>query len=140
MIYFDTNVLIYNSIEQDLNKSMLSEKFIKHAIKTNTFVISPLVLSEFIFVLSKQKIIDKCKDDVKLYSHFCKFSINRLDIINAYKKCKKLNKCRNINDFIHLEIANKYCDKIVTFDSDFKNLQGSYDIEIEILGGGYEME
>ncbi len=134
MIYFDTNVLIYNSIEQDLDKSMLSEKLIKNAIKTNMFVISPLVLSEFIFVLSKLKVIDECKDDIRLYSRFCKFNVNRLDVINAYEKCQKFNKCRNINDFIHLEIADRYCDKLITFDSDFKNLEAFYDIEIEILG------
>ncbi len=88
MIYFDTNILIYNSIEQDLNKSILSEQLIKKAI---------------------------------------------LDVLNSYKNCLKFNKCRNINDFIHLEIANKHCEKIITFNSDFKNLQKFYDIEIEIL-------
>jgi len=85
-------------------------------------------------VLSKLKIIDNCKNEILFYSDFCKFSFNYLDVINAYKKCQKLNKCRNINDFIHLEIANRYCEKLVTFDSDFKNLQKFYDVEIKILG------
>ncbi len=69
-----------------------------------------------------------------MYSNFSKSNIDKFTILNAYKKCQKFNKCRNINDFIHLEIADKYCDKIVTFDSDFKNLQEFYNVEIEILG------
>lgn len=133
MIYFDTNVLVYNSTNQDLDKTLLSEKLIKRAIKTDSFVMSPLVLSEFIFVLTKQKIINECRDDIKLYSNFCKYSFDKRDILNAYEKCQKLNRCRNINDFIHLEIANRHCQNIVTFDSDFKNLQKFYDVEIEIL-------
>ncbi len=86
MVYFDTNILIYNSIEQDLNKSVLSENLIKKAIKSGNFAISSLVL----------------------------------------------------NDFIHFELADKYCEKIVTFDSDYKNLQELYSVKIEILGKKYE--
>ncbi len=138
MVYFDTNILIYNSIEQDLNKSILSENLIKKAIKSGNFAISSLVLSEYIFTLSKLKIIDKCKNNLSFYSKFCTFKFNEKDVLNAFKKCQKLRKCRNINDFIHLEIADKYCEKIVTFDSDYKNLQELYSVKIEILGKKYE--
>lgn len=138
MIYFDTNILIYNSIEQDLNKSILSEDLIKKAIKSGNFVISSLVLSEYIFTLSKLKIIDECKNNISLYSKFCELNFNKNDVLNAFKKCQKLKKCRNINDFIHLEIAEKYCKKIVTFDNDYKNLQELYNVKIEILGKKYE--
>ena len=134
MIYFDTNILVYNSIEQDFDKTVLSEKLINQAIKNSEFVISSLVLNEFIFTLSKLKIIDECKDKISLYSKFCKFNFNKTNILNAYQKCRKDKKCKNINDFIHLEIANKHCKKIVTFDSDFKNLQKFYDLKIELLG------
>ncbi len=140
MTYFDTNILVYNSIEQDLNKSILSEELIKRSIHENSFAISSLVLSEYIFTLSKLKIIDECKDYIILYSKFCKFNFDKSDTLNAYKKCQKLKKCRNINDFIHLEIANRSCEKIVTFDSDFKNLQKFYDVKVKILGDNYEME
>jgi len=133
MIYFDTNVLIYSTIDQDQEKALISKELIEKSIKSDDFVISPLVLNEFIFVLSKQKIIDKYKENVEFYSQFCKFGFNKSDVLNAYDKCQKLDKCRNINDFIHLEIANKHCKKLVTFDSDFKSLQKFYDIEIEIL-------
>ena len=69
----------------------------------------------------------------RFYKTLCKGEINTEIVIGAYNKCEKLNKCRNINDFIHLEVANRYCEKLVTFDSDFKNLEKFYNIEIEIL-------
>ena len=93
-----------------------------------------MVLLEYIFGLSKLKIIDKKSDTIDRYNDFCTSSIDKFIVFNAYKKCQKFGKCRNINDFIHLEIANRYCKKLVTFDSDFKNLQKFYDLEIEILG------
>jgi len=134
MIYFDTNVLIYSTTDQDQEKALISKKIIEKSIKSDIFVVSPLVLNEFIFVLSKQKIIDKYKQNVEFYARFCRFWFDKSDVLCAYNKCHKLNKCRNINDFIHLEIANKHCKKLVTFDSDFKNLQKFYDVEIDILG------
>ena len=133
MIFFDTNVLIYNSIEQDKMKGNLSDLLIKEAIDKDDFFISTLVFSEYLFTLAKLKILDECEDKIMLYSKYINSSIGKEDVIDAYNKCKTLNSCRNINDFIHLEIAEKYCEKIVTFDSDFKNLQNLYSVKIDIL-------
>ncbi|WP_024787380.1 MULTISPECIES: type II toxin-antitoxin system VapC family toxin [unclassified Lebetimonas] len=133
MIYFDTNVLIYNTLNQDEEKYLLAEKLIKDALEHDEFVISSLVISEYIFTLSKLKIINECREHIDFYSKFCQFTFNKHDVLNAYQKCIKLNKCRNINDFIHLETANKFCKKIITFDFDFKNLEKFYNIEIEIV-------
>ncbi len=133
MIYFDTNVLIYAIINQGDNKLRLSKKIIEEALMDNKFFISELVLIEYIFGLSKLKIIDDRTNSINFYSKLLKEGLDNSTIINAYKKCRKSNKCRNINDFIHLEIANRHCEKIVTFDSDFKNLQDLYSVEIEIL-------
>ncbi len=133
MIYFDTNVLVYNTIEQDYEKALIAEESIKKALQNSEFLLSSLVLSEYIFTLSKLKVIEKCKTQIEFYSQFCSVTFKQIDVINAYKKCSNLNKCRNINDFIHLEVANRFCKKIVTFDSDFKNLEDYYDLKIEIL-------
>jgi len=133
MIYFDTNVLVYATIEQDTKKYEISNKKIKNAILKEKFCISSLVFSEYIFVLSKLKIINDCLDRIDIYKKYIKFDMPKDIVLNAYKQCNKLNKCRNINDFIHLEIANKYCDKLTTFDSDFKNLEQDYSIDIEII-------
>ena len=120
MIYFDTNVLVYYCINQDDIKQRISQNFIQQAITENNFFISSLVLMEFIFTISKLK-------------KFVKTSIDINSVLLAYQKCKRLNRCRNISDFVHLEIANNYCKKLVTFDSDFKNIQKFFNIEIEIL-------
>ena len=61
MIYFDTNVLVYNTILQDENKTLIAEKVIKEALKNNSFFISPLVFSEYI---SKLKIIKECEEEI----------------------------------------------------------------------------
>ncbi len=131
MIYFDTNVLIYTVATQGDKKTEISNYLISKAIKRKEFFISELVLIELIFGLSKLKIENK--EIVDLYYDLSKSMINNDIVISAFKKCKLLNKCRNINDFVHLEIVNRYCDKLITFDSDFKNLEKFYDIEIEIL-------
>jgi len=133
MIYFDTNVLIYATIKQDAIKHEVSNQKIKNALSKNNFCISPLVFSEYIFTLSKLKIINDCQDKIAFYEQYIQFSMKKDFVLQAYKKCSKKNKCRNINDFIHLEIANRYCKTLVTFDNDFKNLEVFYDVEIEIL-------
>ena len=140
MLYFDTNVLIYTVANQGDYKTKLSKTLIGEAIKNQNFFISDLVLIEFIFTLSKLKILNSKEELVKLYSNFSKGKIDKEIVLSAFEKCSKFNKCRNINDFIHLEIANRYCKKIITYDSDFKNLQKFYNVEIEILGDNYEME
>lgn len=133
MIFFDTNVLIYFTINQDKKKFDRAQKIVLEAIEHNTFFISPLVLSEYIFVLSKYKLIEQHKNKVLLFSEYADAFIDNTLVIKAYDICQDIDFCRNINDAIHLKIAEAYCTKIVTFDSDFKKLQEHTDIEIDIL-------
>ncbi len=133
MIFFDTNILVYATIDQGLEKLALSEKYIENAIQNGTFFISPLVFSEYIFILSKLKLIEKHHDDVALFSKFIDGNIDTKITTQAYTLCKKLSFCKNINDAIHLKIAEEYCTKLVTFDSDFKKFEKSTVVEIEIL-------
>ena len=133
MIFFDTNILVYATINQGTDKLELSEKYIEDAMLNGTFFISPLVFSEYIFILSKLKIIDEHYEDVELFSKFIDGSLNREVSSNAYALCKNLDFCKNINDVIHLKIAEEYCQRLVTFDTDFNKLQKYTNIEIEIL-------
>jgi len=133
LTYFDTNILIYATVEQDLKKFQISNDLIYEAIKSKNFFISPLVLSEYIFILSKLKIAEQCEEQIGFYSKFIDGFVDKGAVVSAYFKCSIKNKCKNINDYIHLEIANEYCKKFVTFDSDFKNLEQNYDLKIEIL-------
>lgn len=134
MIFFDTNILVYQAINQNLIKQQKATSLIEKAIDESNFFISPLVLSEFIFVLAKLKIIDEQKEKIELYKNFSCENIDITSIYEAYNLCIKNQICKNINDVIHLKTAEKYCEKIITFDSDFKKLQALTNIEIEIIG------
>ncbi len=134
MIFFDTNILVYQAINQDLIKQQKATSLIERAIDENKFFISPLVLSEFIFVLAKLKIIDEQKEKIELYRRFSCENIDLSSTYDSYNLCMKHGICKNINDVIHLKTAEKYCQKIVTFDSDFKKLQPLANIKIEIIG------
>jgi predicted nucleic acid-binding protein len=134
VIFFDTNILVYQSINQDIKKQEQSTLLIQKAIEGNKFFISPLVLSEFIFVLSKLKIIEEQQDKIELYRNFSNISIDEKIVYEAYQLCLENKLCKNINDVIHLKVAQKYCNKVITFDTDFKKLELLTNIEIEILG------
>jgi predicted nucleic acid-binding protein len=40
---------------------------------------------------------------------------------------------KSINDIIHLKVAEQHCNKLITFDSDFRSLRSFSNIEIEII-------
>lgn len=133
MTFFDTNVLVYYTINQDEVKFEIAQRMIYEAIEKDTFFISPMVLSEYIFVLSKYKLTKVHNDKVMLFSKFVNSFIDNTLVLEAYEVCEKIDFCKNINDVIHLKVAEKYCDKLVTFDSDFKKLEKYTTIQIEIL-------
>jgi len=133
VIFFDTNVLVYATINQGESKLKDSVALIDQAITDNSFLISPLVMSEYIHILSKLKILDKHEDKIILYSRFVVSCMDNDMVLRSYNMCKAINFCKNINDAIHLQVAEKYCEKLVTFDSDFKKFQANTSLEIEIL-------
>ncbi len=90
------------------------------------------MLSEYIFILSKLKIISYHDDKVTLFAQHTKASINSDILQSAYTLCKKIDFCKNINDAIHLLLAEQHCDRLVTFDKDFKRVQKETKITIEI--------
>jgi len=133
VIFFDTNVLVYATIDQNMEKFERATQQIDEAIQIDSFCISPLVLSEYIFILSKLKIIHEQHEKVMMFSKYVVSDIDNEIVIQAYALCSNLNFCKNINDVMHLKIAEQSCQKLVTFDSDFKRLQKHTNIEIEIL-------
>jgi len=109
-------------------------ELIETAIKENVFSVSPLVLSEFIYVLSKLN-IDKTlvENAISLYKPFVKHPLEASLVFDAYELCRDLELCKNINDAVHLRFAEKHCTKIVTFDKDFNKFKDSTNIVIEVL-------
>ena len=52
----------------------------------------------------------------------------------GFELCGKINNFyRNVNDAMHLKFAEKYCEKLLTFDSDFKKFRPHSNLDIEIL-------
>ena len=133
MIFFDTNVLVYYTINQDEEKQKKSQYFIEKALEKESFFISPLIMTEYIFVLSKLKILEENREKILFFSKFVHAKISTKIVMEAYTLCSELEACKNINDAIHLVIAQKYCTKLLTYDSDFKKLQKHTKIDIEIL-------
>ena len=133
MIFFDTNVLVYYTINQDEEKQKRSKKLIEDAIVDGEFFISPLIMMEYIFVLSKLKILDENRDKILFFSKFIEGNISTIETMEAYKICQESQCCKNINDVVHLIVAQQYCNKLLTYDNDFKKLQKYTNIEIEIL-------
>ena len=135
MQYYDTNVLIYFMYQfQDDTKHKTSKDLISKAIVTNEFLISPLIIQEFIYSSSR---IDKNKELIKkgftYFESFVNFGIDRMLIIESYELADKLNYFQNINDCIHIKFAERHCRKLVTFDKDFKKFKEHTNLEIEIL-------
>jgi len=68
MVYLDTNILIYASVEQDIIKKEKSLSLIEKLIQNKSFFLSSLVLQEFVFTMSKLKIDKKIiKSDSEFY-------------------------------------------------------------------------
>ncbi|OHX37138.1 hypothetical protein BJL95_20920 [Methylomonas sp. LWB] len=133
MIFFDTNILIYASINQDSARQQIADERILSALKNNKITISPLVFTEYIFVLSKLKQIEQQQKNIEFFKSLSTGSINTDMVYAAYKLCSSINCCKSINDVIHLKFAEQHCNKLITFDSDFQTLIPHTGLEIEIL-------
>ena len=134
MVYIDTNVLIYASIEQDVYKKEKSLDIIEKLVNANELILSPLVMQEYIFTLSKLKVDREIiEHDTAFYFNFVSENYTKEMLEDALKICLKEKNCKNINDILHMKLASKYATKLLTYDSDFKKLQKYTDINIEIL-------
>ncbi|MDR5907808.1 type II toxin-antitoxin system VapC family toxin [Franzmannia qiaohouensis] len=76
MIFFDTNVLVYFSINQDMEKQALADQRIREALSQQKMIISPLVMVEYIFVLAKLKQIEHQTETVSFFQKFVKGALD----------------------------------------------------------------
>lgn len=124
MVYVDTNVLIYISVNQGDERRDIAAKLVRELIENDELFLSPLTIQEFIFTLSKLKIdLTQIAQDVDFYLDFVQQAIDKEVLTDAFVLCRKINYCKNINDVIHLKVAERYCRKLITFDNDFKKLK-----------------
>ena len=134
MIFFDTNVLVYASVNQDERKLQKSQTIIAKAQENEELLLSSLLIQEYVFVLKKLKNEQiNILENAETFSKYCKYQIDCALLKDALELASNIDYFQNINDIIHLKFADKYANKLVTFDKDFEKLQSYTDIEIEIL-------
>ena len=135
MVYLDTNVLVYASVEQDIEKKKRSLALLEELVNKKQLMLSTLTLQEFVFTLAKLKIDnDIIKEDSEYYFSFVNVEQDYVVLKEAIELCCDENQCKNINDVMHLLLAEKAkCSRLITFDGDFKKLDGVNDVRVEVL-------
>jgi len=135
VVYLDTNVLIYASVEQDIEKKNVSLALLENLIIEKQLLLSTLTLQEFVFTMAKLKIDNEIiKKDSEYYFSFVNVEQDYFILKQAIELCCNENQCKNINDVMHILLAQKAkCSRLITFDSDFKKLERFSEIKIEVL-------
>ena len=134
MVYLDTNVLIYAALEQDRQKKEISIALIESLTDANALILSPLTLQEYIFTLGRLGISGEIiAHDVTFYQEHLGENYDAQMLVSALQQCVQSRTCKHINDLLHLQIANRYADKLVTFDRDFGKLREYARVEVEVL-------
>lgn len=134
MVYLDTNVFIYASVEQSIEKKKTALKIIRSLIEKSELKISTLVIQEMIFTLGKLGISSETiNSDIKFYLKFLEYEVSADTLRDAIDLSFKVQGFKSINDLIHLKIAEKFCEKIVSFDRDFAKFKKHCKIPVEIL-------
>jgi len=135
VVYLDTNVLVYASVEQDIEKKKLSLALLEELVNKKQLILSTLTLQEFVFTLAKLKIDnDIIKEDSEYYFSFVNVEQDYVVLKEAIELCCDENQCKNINDVMHLLLAEKAkCSRLITFDGDFRRLDGVNAVRVEVL-------
>ena len=135
MVYLDTNVLVYASVEQDIEKKKLSLALLEELVNKKHLMLSTLTLQEFVFTLEKLKIDNVIiKADSEYYFSFVSVEQDYVVLKEAIEICCDEKQCKNINDVMHLLLAEKAkCSRLITFDADFKKLDGVSGVKVEVL-------
>jgi predicted nucleic acid-binding protein len=135
VVYLDTNVLVYASVEQNIEKKNISLALLEKLISKKQLLLSSLTLQEFVFTMAKLKVDNEIiKQDAEYYLSFVNVEQDYFTLKKAIELCCDKNQCKNINDVMHILLAQKAkCKKLITFDNDFKKLDGINAVNLEIL-------
>ena len=134
MIFFDTNLLVYAVINQDSDKQKQAEELIETAIAKGQLVVSPLVLSELVFVLAKIDDLSSHMGLLQYFERFCTPAIEKADVVRAAEIANARGCGKSINDLVHLIHAESQgCERLFTFDKGFHRFQGETGVKILVL-------
>ncbi len=77
---------------------------------------------------------DIIKQDSDYYFSFVNVEQDYFILRKAIELCCDKNQCKNINDVMHILLAEKAkCSRLLTFDGDFSKLDGLVGVKIEVL-------
>ncbi len=92
-----------------------------------------MLLTEYLFVLAKLKQIEIQQKNIVFFKSLALGVIDTRLVNEANKTCAQTSGYKSINDVIHLKFAENYCNKLMTFDSDFEKIKPYTSLQIEIL-------
>jgi predicted nucleic acid-binding protein len=134
MVYLDTNILVYASINQDEAKRQTSLDLIEELVSRDTLVLSVLSLQELAFTLAKVGLdVASIESDVEFYQQFVKHPLDLGLIQEAFQLAVKGQRLTSFNDAIHATYAKHYAMKLMTFDRDFTAFQSHTSLSIEVI-------
>jgi predicted nucleic acid-binding protein len=74
------------------------------------------------------------REDCDFYFQFVTVEPDYAILRQAIETCTHRHQCKNINDIQHLYLAEKArCSTLVTYDRDFRKLEGLVNVVIEVL-------
>lgn len=134
MIYFDTDVLINLLIPQDEVKHEKAKKLYELATDNGNFFISLLCLQETAFVLQK---LDQRRENIEdILTAFLSYQPVSFGVREMKRGIVLANEIgfQNINDCLHIAIAEIHCTEIFTFNkADFTRIKKHSKLKITIL-------
>lgn len=133
MILLDTSVLIDAFVHQNSVKQAQAKKCLEQVIEQQALLLSPLILTEFSFVLSKLNLFNAHQETIDFLQSFVNFEIDRKMLIVSLQRASELGTAKHINDLLHLAYAERFCKKLITFDKDFQKFKHFTHFEIDIL-------
>lgn len=131
MIYLDTNVIV-NAVLENPSESQSSKLFLENST-SNNLISSLLLVQEVTFVLSK---LGLSKESIKETSKMLLRLVGERNDAHLYNQALNLGQLagfNNINDCIHIAIAEPFCSEFITYDKGFRKIVPYTDLKITIL-------
>ncbi len=134
MVYLDTNILVYASINQDETKRELSLNLVDSLACSDSLVLSVLSLQELSFTLAKLGMdYQLIQEDIAFYRQFVISAIDLTLFDEAHSLAVQSKRLTSLNDALHVVSAKRHASKLITFDKDFIAFQSHTNLPIEIL-------
>jgi predicted nucleic acid-binding protein len=136
MVYFDTNIYLYAFLQDvdNLDQQSISIELIKKSLdEKEEIIISEVLLCEYAFVSKKLKANNfETNESLNFLSSFIEPSpMIHKRVMAIMESCDFY---KNSFDAYHLAFAEHYeCEKLITFDKDYKKLRDIAKIDIVII-------